>query len=804
MQEIQLIFNPGKGASVSLGRITAVVGDRVGAMPKPTRRGYIFAGWYIAPGGDTTAASAMRVSPETVLDMAILGGKPEDIVLYAKWEKNKAEQKKNSLRTQKRAIVVVAILTGVFILTLIGASILSNIYSFTDVNGDKYTIRKHNGEFALFDGGELCDSDEDGSFFYYITKHGTQVEIDPDTGEYTIFAVVDTSDTEEVSVIGTNQRVLMFKKLTYDESSTSDITRIIKSIEIHNQHGTYTVVRGDSNRFDVKDHPTAILDDTLFAQLSNGCGYTISMQRLENPVRLPDGSIDYSEYGLAPETRVELDDEGNEVPDEDGNPVTYEYTPTWYTITTMSGDAYTVTLGDPTISSAGYYARYGDRDTIYILSSTNIDATVLQPVEALITPLMVYPMTMSTYFNVKDFIYRSGFDHIEILREEILYLIGEDIRDLDTEDEEAVDALSARYIAALEALYDPDRLEENKDAIAKYEDVCLQAWSNNSDLVTQFSYIDLTERENTLYSSLPYLMSSSYMDGYLPNSDNIGTMLQKLQAMTFVGVTVLGPDEDDLYDYGLDEYAHDFSFTYTDADGQEFTNHFVVSQKTEDGLYYAYSENFDMIVCFDESQAEYLDWEEIDWYEREYFQCNIAHVQTIKLEGTGLTAPILFTLDNSASDQSEGISSSELKVYANGILMDYKLEVTKPSGSRAEEDADYNFRRFFQALLSASMEGNADLTDEEMTDLREGEEFLKITVLADDAQGSTMYNVYRFYRYTERKAYMTIETLTSPDDPGNAAEGQGTFYVKYSFCEKLIADAYRFMEGTEIVVDSKS
>ena len=41
MQEIQLIFNAGKGSS-ALSRITAVVGDRVGAMPKAVRKGYIF------------------------------------------------------------------------------------------------------------------------------------------------------------------------------------------------------------------------------------------------------------------------------------------------------------------------------------------------------------------------------------------------------------------------------------------------------------------------------------------------------------------------------------------------------------------------------------------------------------------------------------------------------------------------------------------------------------------------------------------------------------------------------------------
>ena len=41
-------------------------------------------------------------------------------------------------------------------------------------------------------------------------------------------------------------------------------------------------------------------------------------------------------------------------------------------------------------------------------------------------------------------------------------------------------------------------------------------------------------------------------------------------------------------------------------------------------------------------------------------------------------------------------------------------------------------------------------------------------------------------------------------DTGNPTEAQGVFYVLRSFCDKLVADAYRFMEGTEIVVDSKN
>ena len=796
MQEIQLIFDPGKG-SVSLPRITAVVGDRVGAMPKATRKGYVFGGWYFSPDNNPDSPNAIRITAETTLDEAIAGSDTDRLVLTAKWIKpaaKSASTKKTSLGTQKKAVVALVVLTVLLAVAFGVVSVIVDIYKFEDFDGVEYTIKKKKGVYGLYNDKGICDVDKDG---YYLTTLGTQLSVDAETGEYSIYAVVDTEGTE---VVGTNQRVLMFKQLTYDQSSTNDLSRIIYRIDVHNQSGEYAVVRGESNRFEVEDHPTAVLVDELFAQLSVGCGYTISMQRLENPVRLSDGSIDYSEYGLAPEKRVEQDEEGQDKLDENGSPVTYDYVPTWYTVTTMTGETYTVTLGDATVSGAGYYARYEGRDTVYILSSTNLDAGAMQPIESLITPMMVYPMTLNTYFQVSNFVYRSNIDHFAILRGMVLETVGLDISTV-TPDEEGnyppeVQEKLAEYDKAVE-----DMTEEAYNAL--YD----KHFAANSKLITAFSFIDLADRETSLYSSLPYKMSSDYMAGYMPNSDNIGSVLQGLYSMTFDGVAVLGPDEDDLIEYGLDVPAHSFSFIYKNAEGQEFSNRFIVSDKTEEGKYYGYSDIYDMILIIDESQLAYLEWEEIDWYEREYFLFNIAHVQTIKLEGAGITQPIVFTLDNSKTDQSKGIASDKLEIYANGQLMDYKLMVTKPSGSVAEETSGYNFRRFFQALLTASMEGNAELTEEQMADFRDtpdGECLLKITIHADDGQGETADLVYRFYRYTERKAYFTIEELGSATDASMPQNGQGRFYVLRSFCDKLVADAYRFMEGTEIKVDSKN
>ena len=94
-----------------------------------------------------------------------------------------------------------------------------------------------------------------------------------------------------------------------------------------------------------------------------------------------------------------------------------------------------------------------------------------------------------------------------------------------------------------------------------------------------------------------------------------------------------------------------------------------------------------------------------------------------------------------------------------------------------------------------------------MAALREtpdGECILKLTASLADYKGTTEYLVFRFYRYTERRAYMTVEVLDSPDAPSSAERGQGRFYVLQSFCDKLVADANRVLIGEEVISSSKN
>ena len=739
-------------------------------------------------------------------------------MLYAHWKKSE-KAKKSSLLTQTRAIIALVVAAVVLVGGLVLTNYIVQIYRYEDADGTVYTIRKKGGSYGLYrKDGSPCDTNDEG---YYLTSFGTQLEVDAKSGEYEVYAVVDVEGTE---VLGNARRVLAFKQLTYDKSSTTDYSRVIRSIEVHNQQGVLDLYRPDgvdTNRFVIRGHEGTAISDELFAQLSSGCGYTISMQRLENPVRLADGSIKYAEYGLAKETRVKTDKDGKPVLDENGKEVTYEYTPTWYTVRTLQPDArtgvdsYTMTLGDATISGAGYYARYEGRDTVYILSSTNLEVA-LQPIESLVMGRIVYPMTLNTYFNVRDFVLRTDIHYDRILLHMAAELAGIlDEIDLNKVDLNDLSTLTDAQRAALrEALERIDKLDEKQ--FTEMYDRGLELYSRK---VTAFSYVDMEQRENSLYSSYPYRMATAYMAGYRPNADNISKMLQNLYSMSFDAVKALGPTAEQLQEYGLSEPAFDISFVYTDADGVEHGNHVTFSAKTAEGKYYAFADDYDMIVEIDESMVPFLSWKDIDWYDRDYFQYNIAHIKEIRLDGTAIRAldskyrtsagDVVFRLDNTASDQSGGTNSDKLVSYINGLSMAYEMELIRVTGTPEMMTGTDNFRRFVQSLLTASIEGEAGLTAEEMASLRTTDDsdcYLKITFTLDDGQKDPQKAnlVYRFYRISERRCYMTVETLATPDAPSSPENGQGMFCVLRSFCDKLAADVTRLYDRIQVYPDSKN
>lgn len=683
---ITLHLDP-NGGEISENVIDIKAGGAYGLLPSARREGYIFAGWFTAPeGGEQIISSDMPVSEE-------------EHTLYAHWIKKKATKatRYSRQKSQKKGIIALAAIVVVLAVAWAIVSHIVSITVYTDVDGTKYKIRQKDGVYVICDwDGFTLDMTTDG---YYITDASTLLELDAETGEVSEYAIVDTEGNEQV---GNSQRILIFPHTAKAS---------IESITVNNDYGTYTFYRDSDDNFQIKGHEGTTFDQELFSSLVVSTGYTLSMQKLEAPIKDADGK--FTEYGLVSEERV--DSEGN----------TYTYKPATYTLTDINGNKYSMIIGDEIVSGAGYYAQYEGREAVYILSNT-LAETILQPIEALVTPMIVYPMTLTTYFDVDNFTLMK-YDY------EGAAAAGVDLSKEDMTPEE--EAAAEQFI----------------------------------EILTSYYYVDLTERENTERSSIPYIMSSvSGLDAYDAHSINIDSCLQNFYQTTFYGVKKLGITEKAMKEYDLYEPRY---VIYLDFQNVE---HWIyISDMTEAGTYYVATDIFDMIVEVDRSNMAFLQWSKFDWVESTLLQLNLAYVDTIEIDSADYD--VTFTMDNSASDQSSTVSSANIKITAQDSKGENKVVDTE------------NYRDFYKTLLYASMEGLCELTEDEMADLRKGTPDVTMTVTSLSGRELT----YRFYRYTERKSYMTIN-------------GQGVFYILNDRVQKFITDAEKAVAGTPIEATSKN
>ena len=666
-----------------------------------------------------------------------------EIIMSEKNSKNTAPssavaraQRRSMLKKQRTAIILMIAAVVLLSAALVAVNYLVQIYYFTDVDGTEYNIKKIDGVYSLcYKNGEKLDRNEDG---YYLTDLGTQVQINGETGEYAVYAVIDLEGTEEE---GYAQRVLMFKQLTYDAGSTKDSSRVINSIEVHNEYGSYTFKRAEGNNFVIVGHEDTPVDREIFARLAVACGYTISTHRLEEPERLADGSIDLSEYGLVSEKRAktEIDENGNEIS------VEYDYEPIWYVITTATGDVHKVTIGDMTVTGNACYAKYEGRDTVYVLSSVNFEPTAFKTVEAYLTPTIVYPMGQTSYFNVYDFILRQDIDYdkiYEALEEKYGELLGEN--DIDA------DEFYAYYAELLE---------------------------KHSYKVCHFSYVDLDDRKGTMYSHFPYESKLEYAEGYYLNGDTVDTTLASLYDTDFTEVIKLSPSDEELDRYGLDSAKYIISYYYrtTDDKGEKIyiENNVRISEKTEDGIFYAYSEFYDMIVGVKESSFGFLEWDEIKWYDQSYIQLDISYIESIKIESPDYS--VKFELDSSASGYMNYIEQYGSQ-FSDGKNT-YKIVKDSASGKYVltvnEKPAEKVYGGDFLITPIPYVEG---------TPAAENYLFSENKPLDTDGDGNNDKVAYYYYSLSfdfETKDAVLVEQIILADMEGNVLDQDATWMKPY-------------------------
>jgi len=711
------------------------------------------------------------------------------------------------LRAQRKAIIVIIALIVLLAIAIpVVYKFIVNVTVFTDVDNEKYYVCKVAGKYALCSDreGTLLEMTHDG--YYVTTKASTLVEVNESTGEYSIYAVVDTEDGES---LGTSNRILMF-------NHTSQAN--IQSIELHNSYGTYTFYRDSDDSFQIKGYEGTPYSSTMFSSLAVSSGYTLTMQKIDNPIKDENGL--YTEYGLSKETRK--DENGNE----------YVYEPNWYRMIDASGNSYTVYVGDAIPSGAGYYVKYTERDAVYIMNYS-VDSSVLSmydpdnplpsvdnimdlPVEDFVSPVICYPMTLNTYFDVQNF---------SVFRDP-------DLKRLESED----------------PTYDLKP-------------------------IVSFSFWDMDSRFGTFYHTRSYVLN--YPQNYLVNTTATDSALQSFYSMKFVDVTKLGVTDEDLTKYGLDSPAYVVFFTF-----QEVDHYIAISALTENGTYYVTSALYDMIVEVDRSQLLFLDYNLYDWVDRSYFDMNIAWLTEMTVEVGGMTYH--FYTDNSQSDSmsnptysetakknttiasnmmtlkavdSTGRSFQAFSSYSitdkSGITWTVTADkvtvvdkdgnsLNSITGARYEKNALGNdvvvllgsvtgtdgtkilvsanevtiidpdghsetylrygmtiFRKFFQSLLYASLEGDVHdgtygLSNEQIDAYNaDPDKDCQVKITIKNSSKEHPEYIYRYYAYSERRSMITVDGA------------KGEFYVLRSFTDKLIADAERVMKGEAVDPTSK-
>ena len=750
-------------------------------------------------------------------------------------------KKQTFIKKRKLAIVLTAALLVILAVAMVFILDYVNATSVEDpADGTVYFIRQKKQVYALYDTDKKTVMPTDAEYGYYVTRAGSLIKVDAQTGEYEVFAVVDTEGNEQTEA---NRRLLMFQHLEGED---------IKQIDVYNSQGSFTFARlnpetgrlDPSADFAIKGSVATRYDQEKFIELHVRAGYTVTTQKLSSPIKDADGL--FTEYGLAPQRRVRevIDENGAFVRGEDGSYVyeEYDYVPSYYVITAMDGQKYKVIIGDRLVSGNGYYAQYvafdGERelprDAVYVLGA-DIENTLLARVEDFVTPAISYPMTDTTYTDVQEF-----------------FIVSKD---------------------------------PGKDD------------HSYLDPVVGFSYIDLSERENTVNGNVPYVFLEDFkLDGYQASSENIGTCLAYIHSPEFVTVKKLAPSMEDLVKYGivfsrgtddkgepkyefLPEHLISFNYDATDENGnfvQTVNNSIYVSKKNENGNYYVYTDVYkvdkngdadellytlNMVVEVKGHVFEFLNWDRYAWISSSYMSTDIAFCDKITMTDHKANWSATFELDNSetASVSDDPTSTELLKIIAsvNGesvlttfstqtftdehgliwtvtssdivchsplgekltlpnayyadnaigrqvrsyretiVCADGRLVTVTPDTVevRGAQNVTYvrydihNFRQLYRTLLYSSITDSYELSDSAEQELINNPDNLLYTITLTEKGGKTY--TYRFYYLSSRKSYISIN-------------GNGGFYVLSTRTEKIFSDAHKFFDHIRIYDTAKN
>ena len=254
-------------------------------------------------------------------------------------------------------------------------------------------------------------------------------------------------------------------------------------------------------------------------------------------------------------------------------------------------------------------------------------------------------------------------------------------------------------------------------------------------------------------------------------STNYDVMLQGF--MEFYGNSVIALGKDDeiisdeiLEEYGLKTPAYEMLFTHNGIE-----NDILISKKTEDNRYFAYSLLFNVICDFPAETFNFLEWELMDYVDKPLLQYNINDISSITVKSKDFEETfIIYT--------SEGETTTNPVTGATTTATDIQVEMKSTKKYVADPK---NFRQFYMGLLTTNLVTYADVTDP--TGL---ECLAEIKVITREGKKIE----FAFYPYATRRCLYTLN-------------GKGEFYVLKDAVDKLVSDAKKLISGESVNYQDK-
>ncbi len=722
----------------------------------------------------------------------------------------------------------------------------NTVFKFRDYDETIYYVKKVDGVFGMYDENDklLTVSTPPGTVEkMYITKVGTWVDVDPETGDTKIRGIPDLYYMNDGETLDAADLIVIFPSV---ESNN------IAAIEVSNTYGKYSIVAmkeaSSSKRYFVLgESPFVTTNDDAISYITYYASHVTANERLD------EASKDLSEYGLIAETRMDADGK------------LYEYEPSYYVVTTDNGEKHKIIIGDKLIDGSGYYVQYENnsgevRPAVYIIKPADVSAvsekmtyesTIMGPAKNYLTPALIFSQSNNTFFEVKDF----SVSH-------------------KTADGKNYDELiNFSYI-------DIDDREGTLEGSHPY------AFNHTS-------FVSYRPNHDNIDNMIQKLIEPEIVDIAAVNPTNedkvkYGIMSIKVDEN---GDPILDENGNKQYYYDSEyvlKFDKDITLPTVDSKGQSKDEVFKITQKVyiskmnENGNYYTYtlitmpeatdkgmveSININVINEVSESTFSFLKWDPYNWVYPSFMQINISYVNKIDFvfgdyfssafgkdfgkysvsfdlnhqkvgtldtlsvgakdnnkndintfsaltfndkegykwvispqriyvydkDGNELKVPAIKFADNAIGERVHYLSDNSFRTdeHGNKIYVDPNTVTIVRNNGKTESIMRYQttlFRKVFVNLLAMKLVDSYVVSEEEIAKIVTDDNFLGSIAISNN-EGKTQ--LCEFYSITARKAYVVVD-------------GQGGFYIHTANLQKLFNDVGRFFAGEDIDLEGIS